>query len=29
MEEDTTPLRRNNTLLLGGMGHTKLIYEVH
>jgi hypothetical protein len=29
MEEDTAPLRRNNTLLLGGMGHTKLVYEVH
>jgi hypothetical protein len=29
MEEDTTPPRRNNTLLLGGMGHTKLVYEVH
>jgi hypothetical protein len=29
MEEDTTPPRRNNTLLLGGMGHTKLVYEDH
>jgi hypothetical protein len=29
MEEDTTPPRRNNTLLLVGMGHTKLVYEVH
>jgi hypothetical protein len=29
MEEDTAPPRRNNTLLLGGMGDTKLIYEVH
>jgi hypothetical protein len=29
MEEDTTLPRRNNTLLLGGMGHTKLVYEVH
>jgi hypothetical protein len=29
MEEDTPPPRRNNTLLLGGMGHTKLVYEVH
>jgi hypothetical protein len=29
MEEDTAPPRRNNALLLGGMGHTKLIYEVH
>jgi hypothetical protein len=29
MEEDTASPRRNNTLLLGGMGHMKLIYEVH
>jgi hypothetical protein len=29
MEEDTAPPRRNNTLLLGGMGYTKLVYEVH
>jgi hypothetical protein len=29
MEEDTTPPRRNNTLLLGGVGHMKLVYEVH
>jgi hypothetical protein len=28
MEEDTAPPRRNNTLLLGGMGHMKLAYEV-
>jgi hypothetical protein len=28
MEEDTTPPRRKDTLL-GGMGHKKLIYEVH
>jgi hypothetical protein len=29
MEEDTAPPRRNHTLLLDGMGHTKLVYEVH
>jgi hypothetical protein len=29
MKEDTAPPRRNTTLLLGGMGHTKLVYEVH
>jgi hypothetical protein len=29
IEEDTAPPRRNHTLLLGGMGHTKLVYEVH
>jgi hypothetical protein len=29
MKEDTTPPRRNDTLLLGGMGHMKLVYEVH
>jgi hypothetical protein len=29
MEEDMAPPRRNNTLLLDGMGHTKLVYEVH
>jgi hypothetical protein len=27
MEEDTAPPRRNHTLLLGGMGYTKLVEE--
>jgi hypothetical protein len=29
MEEDTAPPRRNHTLLLGSMGHMKLVYELH
>jgi hypothetical protein len=29
MEEDMAPPKRNDTLLLGGMGHMKLVYEVH
>jgi hypothetical protein len=29
MEEDMALPRRTNTLILGGIGHTKLVCEVH